>query len=324
MTNARKAPFLHGLAGIAGLACALLASSWLGGIILPFSAAAAPPGFVVHRSAHAVIYAPSADAAREGQEEVRYARTRFRELFGAAPANLVVVLADDPGQFRRLDTESLRLRGAGFLAFVTRAHLDAWAGRPLGRTRAEIRPLAHEACHVYVAALAGPVAAAPAAGGSYGHPTLPDWFDEAAATLCESPAGRAERHRQLRELLGQRIPLRELGRMRHPLSDGKVLERLGIRPSPGHVGVHVVPGTEMRRLLPGTGADMFYAQALSLGEFLAERGGPGALGSLARPLAGGRTLDQALGEARQSAPGLPGSLDELEAEWLRWVERGGR
>ena len=293
MTNARRALLLHGLTAFGGIACAMLLVGLFRGTPLPFS-----------------------------RQEVRYAWERFRTLFGESPAELVVVLADDPRQLREMNTASLQRQGATLLPFVTRAHLNAHAGEPGDGPSTELKPLAHEACHLYVAALANRVANAPAdPRDSYGHRALPDWFDETAATLCESTEGRAARRRQFRASLHRRIPLREFERMPHPLSDAKLLERLAADRPPGQVWVQVSSSDEMKRLLPDTNAGVFYSQALSLGEFLAERGGPGALRGLVRPLAEGKTLDQALAEARRDAPGLPATVEALEAEWIRWVER---
>ncbi len=81
------------------------------------------------------------------------------------------------------------------------------------RFRAGAKTLDHEACH-QLGAEAGRLRA-PA---GYGHGALPDWVDEMAATLCESPDGRARRREHLRASLAERIPLAELAVMEHPVS----------------------------------------------------------------------------------------------------------
>lgn len=321
MTNTRKTLLLQGLTAVGGSACAMLLVALSGNFALSFSLTPVPEGFVASRAAHVTVYAPSAVAAREGQREVLHARERFHLLFGVSPADLVVVLVDDPGRFRHLDTAPFGHPKARFLPFVTPAHLHSARGES-GTPETEVKPLAHEACHVYVGALADQIAAAPAGRRGYGHSALPDWFDEAAATLCESADARAVRRRQFRASLDRRIPLREFEGTPHPLR-GEVWKRFGSDTLVGKVGVQVIPADQIRRLLPGTNAELFYSQALALGEFITEHGGPGVLGSLARALANGRTLDQALLEARRSAPGLPATVDELEVAWVHWVEHGG-
>lgn len=338
MTNARKSVLLHGLTAVGGLAAALLLTGAVRGEAVPYLRPKAPEGYVAERTLHTTVYAPTPLAAREGQRELRYARERFRDLFGEKPVSMAVVLANDPEQFRGMDVRPLQRRGGAFLPFVTRAHLDARAGlsatdtadgetttayRAASGRLTRVKPLAHEACHLFVAALADRVTEPWArTGRAYGHAALPDWLDEAAATLCESNEGRATRRRHFRANLHRRIPLREFANMPHPLSADEVLDRLGIDRSQGQTGVHFIPAEQARKVLPGTSVAMFYAQSLSLGEFILHRGGPDAMLSLVRPLANGRTLEQALREARRAAPGLPATVDELEVEWIRWVERG--
>jgi hypothetical protein len=201
---------------------------------------------------------------------------------------------------------------------AARAHLVAAA-----QFRAESKTLAHEVCHQLVAshatrALRGRTA--PTRG--YGHPALPDWVDEMAATLCESPASRDRRRRYLRQHLRERIPLTEFSRMEHPVS---VAVRARAARSPladtvGGVPVISLRGEAARELLRNMNAPMFYSQALSLGEFILQQGGSRTLRALTDDLARGRTLDQALLRTSAAAPGLPSDTKELEREWVRWVE----
>jgi hypothetical protein len=201
---------------------------------------------------------------------------------------------------------------------AARAHLAAAA-----RFRAESKTLAHEVCHQLVASHATHVLrgrASPSRG--YGHPALPDWADEMAATLCESPALLERRRTYLRANLRERIPLAQLARMEHPVSVA-VRTRAAGSPLPDTLGgspVIILRGEEARELLRNMNAPLFYAQALSLGEFILQHGGPRTLRSVTEDLARGRTLDEALRRASASAPGLPPSVQELEREWVRWLE----
>jgi hypothetical protein len=326
MKDSRSTGLLHGLSAVGGLSLAMLLARILGPATA--SGSAVLEGYAVDRQAHTTVYAPSSAAARQAQQEVRYARDRFREMFATEPVDLVVVLAQDPAEFLHLDLEPLRYAGASVLPFVTRTHLESISARPASQpqhfalTRAN--PLAHEACHVFMAALADRTWGELAGGrGAYGHNAMSDWLDESAATLCESPEGRAIRRRHLRASLDRLIPLRELERMEHPLAATHVLElRQGRQAAEYRVEVNSDEGARKRVL--ATNTLLFYSQALSLGEFIAERGGPSALPSLVRPLSGGRTLGESLHEVRRTAPDLPSTLAELEAEWLQWLGRDDR
>lgn len=317
----------HAAAMAAGIAAALLAVAGLRGFA--FSTPAPPAGFAAAAGDGYVVYAPSPQALEDGAAEVREARETFRLRFGVEARPIVVVLADSPAALRGIDVGRLRRPGAGLLPFVTRAHLAsaadadpaaATADREAGRFWAQGNTLGHEVCHQLIAAHADRAPrrrAGPPAG--YGHPALPDWFDEMAATLCESAPARARRRAYVRQALDRRIPLAELTRMEHPARAR--IAASGLRPSAGGAPVQSVTGNAARSLLRGADVPLFYAQSLSLGEFLSERGGPAALRLIADHLAAGRTLDQALAAARRHAPALPGTTAALETEWVRWVMR---
>lgn len=219
----------------------------------------------------------------------------------------------------------LRLRRGGAVHTVThpRGTADtAAAARYLdarSRSRRAAKPLSHEACHKYVAALAPRAPARNAPRGAYGHAALPDWADEMAATLCESPTERALRRDYLRANLDHRIPLDQLATMEHPVSVAMQTHTgRPARPAEG-VPFKVVRGEELRELLRDTDAGLFYAQSLSLGEFLYARGGADGVRTLVERLARGDSLAQALGSARRRAPALPATPAALEAAWLDWL-----
>lgn len=224
----------------------------------------------------------------------------------------------------RLTLDLLR-QGQAMRIQYTRGARDAGAVRARQRAaaqfRAESKTLGHEVCHQLVAGIADRAARGDRPARGYGHPALPDWFDEMAATLCESDAARERRHAYLRAHPELRIPLAEFARMEHPVRVAvSVRGGSAPRPAPGDA-VQVIRGEEARRLVRNMNAGLFYAQALSLGEFISARGGAPALRTLAERLAAGRTLDQALADANRTAPALPASVADLEAEWLRWLER---
>ena len=416
MSRLARPIILHGLTGVGGIACAVIAASILQGRALPFSRLPSLDGYTVEHTPRITVYAAATSAARDGHDEVDAARKRFQYHFDMRAPALVVVLADEPAAFARLDLESLRPRNTALLPFVTRAHLDSQAAtgqlvldqgavlREIGgavqvvgvmkvgpnsthvragdvvvalngvradgledlttqfhaiaagdtirldllrarkavsftylkrnadalaehayragwRPMTQSSPLAHEACHLYVAALAERASAefgASRVGDNYGHPHLPDWMDEAAATLCETPQGRLQRRNHFRANLKKRIPLRDFVRMHHPsrsnvhVAENALTQRYDVR---------IANDQNTRRKALENRTILFYSQALSLGEFIRERGGPKVLQLLVRSLASGRTLEHALAESRQSAPDFPVTIDELESEWIRWVDR---
>lgn len=327
MTLSRRVLALHLLTVLAGVVGALGLVSVVRRASLSLAEEPALAGYASQHTADISVHAPTAAAARDGHREVQEARTRFAGIFGGELRPMVVVLVNDPVHIATLALERVRRPGASLLPFVTPEHLA-------GRTRAtssfaphrengltQARPLAHEACHVFVADVASTFA--PASGmnpGAYGHAALPDWVDEAAATLCESPEVQHERHAYLRANLARRIPLHDFVRMQHPLADAAFLDPPGGASSASGYAVEVLDDDETRRKVLATDALLFYAQALSVGQFLSERGGPAALKKLLPQLAAGGTLDDALREAGLAVPGLPASVDELEREWVIWLE----
>jgi hypothetical protein len=317
---------LHAGSVAAGLAAALLAVALLRGAASR-STPPPPDGYVAARAAGYTLYAPSPRALREGVEEIEHARSAFREHFGVEPGRIVVVLADSPSALRALDLTALQDPRARLLPFVTREHL---AEAPDGtdslaaRFRAEAKTLSHEVCHLLAATHADRrVRRGRGGGDGYGHADLPDWVDEMAAILCESPASRAVRRTYLRSALDERIPLAELTTMEHPVSVAIQTRRAGSDPViEAGANVQVLRGEEAREFLRNLNAPLFYAQSLSLGEFLFEHGGAATLRTITEQLAAGRTLDEALVRAARAAPALPRSVPELEEAWVRWVRAG--
>ena len=165
------------------------------------------------------------------------------------------------------------------------------------------RPLSHEAGHVYLLAYAD-------SGDGYGS-ALPDWVDEAFATLCERPALVRARDAALR-LDEAPIPLDTLFSMRHPLLTSGLTR--GLR------GDDIEPGPHVHRIrMSGEQADalrqtvQFYTHTSSLARFLAARHGDLVFGRVADRLLGGATTPEAL-----AAEGV--DVDELESTWRAWVE----
>jgi hypothetical protein len=153
----------------------------------------------------------------------------------------------------------------------------------------------------------GPVPGPPA----YGHPAIPDWLDEAAATLCEPPQMYGRRLDQMRARLDQRIPLDTLLTMVHP-SFART-DSSSASPPPGGAStgltVRVSAAGESER------TTMFYAEAATLARFLWSRGGAELLDRITDTLAHGGRIESALAADARA----PSSVSELEMEWLQWV-----
>jgi hypothetical protein len=305
-----------------GVLCALAAIEIIHRVSVHFTVPTAPAGYAADRRGPTTVYAPTAAAARQGQEEVQYARTRFHALFGTEAPGLVVVLVEEPRHLQRIDLHRLQRGHRLLLPFLTPAALSASPGTGmLDRAEggeADRKLLAHEACHGYVAVLADELARRPRVRGApYGHPALADWFEEAVAVLCESEEGRTARRGYFRNRLDRRLPLAAFTRMPHPLAGMP-----GIDNTPGQASIEILTAAQIHDVLPHSDPMLFYAQALSLGEFMEDRAGAGGMRIVATALVETADLAEALREVRRRVPGLPGTVESLEAEWIQWVVDG--
>jgi hypothetical protein len=175
----------------------------------------------------------------------------------------------------------------------------------------------------------------------YGSPS-PDWLDEVGAILLETPELTGRRHEHLtRQLAGDGTgirPLSELFTMTHPGMENRAIQRAvrearqqadeefqeGQQPQRGGAGVRVMPVT----VLPGQGdmaelqgAGAFYAQCRSIAEYMMERSGdPRLFARIARDLKANPSMADWLA-AHGNAANLPGTIEDLEQEWLVWARR---
>jgi|FaiFalFF_MnMetaG_3_1042247.scaffolds.fasta_scaffold07232_4 hypothetical protein len=187
------------------------------------------------------------------------------------------------------------------------------------------RPLSHEAGHVffmsYVDAKLGrtfsdekrPSLVNP----EYGHDLIPDWFDEAVATLCEFPALQDLRRKTMREKIDQRIPLSEFFTMEHPVakSQRELIRQVAEDQKTGS-GAHIIIGGE-ELLSNRERAIVFYAQALTFSLFLAEKEGPDFIAQIARGLMTGQPMEEILRRAKS----VPQDLAALEKAWVEWLKK---
>lgn len=289
----------------------------------PPAAAPAPDGLPpVHiKTAKYELYAPSDAVAQALRPELDRAASTFERYFGAAPPPIGVVVFSSPAETRMLDLGPLRTRVRGILPWIVQHESDPTVSRSGVEGH---RALAHEACHVYLVARTGvvldrPVRSPAGPAPSYGDPSLPDWFDEGVATLCEPAATHATRVAAIRAAGDSAIALAELFRMEHPALR-QIQSMVAAQRAAGDSAAAGRAGVISVRVPADAGASatpsIFYAQANSVLEFMADREGPQFVGRLGEGLARGLSVEQVLAaHARR----LPRDLPGLEREWKQWV-----
>jgi hypothetical protein len=136
-----------------------------------------------------------------------------------------------------------------------------------------------------------------------GHPAVPDWLEEAVATLCERPAAQSARLELMRANLDRRIPFPELFTMSRPQGAG----RGGAAKGAG--------GAAAGR------AAIFSAEALSLARFIAQReGNDRFIGTIVEGVLRGRTV----GDVLNTAQNVLSKPEALEKQWLEWMQEAAQ
>jgi hypothetical protein len=187
--------------------------------------------------------------------------------------------------------------------------------------RSEARPLSHEAGRLFLIAYVNArlgVASEPKKPGTdhYGHERIPEWFDEAVATLCEFPALQKTRREAMVRLVDKRIPFAELFAMEHPVAQAlkDVIGAAREQRKSGDVRTEIIIGGA--NLLPSPNRALaFYAESLTLAQFLADKEGLAFIGQIAAGLFRGETMTQIL----RGTKSLTSDLRELEKAWVKWV-----
>ncbi|CAN5876698.1 hypothetical protein BH23GEM5_BH23GEM5_11100 [soil metagenome] len=291
----------------------------------PETTAAGSPDGVEHLSAHPSggvslsargyeLRAPSAVALRATQIQLDSAVGRFRQYIGEPP-RISVVVFDLNGTPSAADSAWIRSRNLPGLWLPTTLGNSEGQGTEADRVHGGQllqQFTAHEACHTFFFAhveemLSGSQRAGGiAASGSahYGHPAVPDWFDEAVAVLCERPDQQERRRRYMAQHLNERIPLADFFSMPHPVAEGRAA-----------TGGSTTAEDRTRSMMQAPSGRLFYAQALSVVKFLAEQEGPAFVGQMARQLARGLPMSEVLKEARR----VPREMAALDAAWRAWV-----
>ena len=267
------------------------------------------------------LYAPTKADIELARPELEFAATQFRKYFGVTAPKIAVVLSNDQRGALPV-VGDVAAKGLPVLNWLTDA---AWASQHGGVvTHSESHILPHEACHLFLVTYVNEKITKEQAGAKapshYGHPQIPDWFDEGVASLCERPDMQARRRSKLKENLANRMPLDELFTMAHPLAGG-----IPVRSMPGSMPSTMKPGTRVGAVtfsgsqLPQemvAKAVTFYAQVFSVIEYLSTTAAPESMRVLADRMAAGATTRQALADVK----GLP-SAEALESAWLATIQK---
>jgi len=235
----------------------------------------------------------------------------FSDLFGVEPAGVRVVLSVTSG-------------GAQGTARADQG------SAPTGRTMAWIvaegedlnsqgfSDLSHEIAHIYFLDLMG---------SPQGHHQPHAWLHEAVACYHESPSFVANREKWIRERLSQRIPLAELFEMKNPVKENPLVEltvELHGKLARGETSV-----AEMNEQISGWASShaqelmqagirnmTYYAESLSVFQFLLAREGKPFVRAMAKRLREGARMEEIL----HDLPHHPRGIASLQEEWVRWVE----
>lgn len=226
------------------------------------------------------------EAAAGRSKQAEAAAGRFAAVFGPAPRGSIVLTKD-----KKLGG-SINLEGYKTWTFPWPETLDG------------PDPFEHELGHILFVQVVNAGCAEKLKKGFKGYGSyLPDWLDEGAALACEPDAARAEFLKALD--LEKPIAFASFFSMEHPLKDAPA----------GHMKPAVADE-----------AARFYAQSLSVVEFMADQYGRGYVRHLVATLQdGGGVADTLpwLEKHRDALPGkpdgVPETIDGLQAFWLSWA-----
>src|SRR5262245_24083481 len=156
---------------------------------------------------HSDSFASDAESAKAAAKDADIANERFKEIFGVTPVRLAMVVQKD-GQPAPGNTARFTKHGAKSVIY--------WERRP------GYDEMTHELGHVWLLFwVDGPPKEAPK-DNRYGS-SLPDWLDEAGATIFDLEEMRQRYRADMRTYLkkDQAMPLAELFSCVHPQSQEK-------------------------------------------------------------------------------------------------------
>jgi hypothetical protein len=321
----------------AALILVLLLSGAAAGLTAPVTPRPAAPADSMRRHAWLgfEIYALTDDDLRRANEEILTSYNQFPSYLGESPRRMAFVIFHSAAEAGRYDFTPLTGQGLRVLAWV-----DSSNAAPAPQARrgdpgfADVPTLAHDAGHCFLDAYAdrnfGILQARAAADSGReedpgphlprpgmvvrafhpSHPDLPDWLEEAVASLCEPPALQQRRLEFLSARLDRRIPLADLLAMSRPGAGARTRAAATPRKA-GRAG-----GSRSALAESAERAALFDAEALSLARFIADREDERFVGKLVDGVISGRTVGDVLNTTRI----LYSKPEALEKQWLEWIQ----
>ena len=290
------------------------------------------------------LYGPTAEEVRAAGNELRTSIAHFQDHIGRRPKPMAFVLfrsAADAGRFDLKPFSRRHMQVVPWLLPASPGHGSA-AGQPPPAPSASTYPLGHLAGHEFFIGYAEQIFAEAGKAGAGGtdadagasgiklpvprHPecqAVPDWIDEAVATLCEGPLLQRIRMDFMRSHLEQRIPFAEFLEMRRPGAGG---------PDPGKSAKAgggakggAAKGSDAKSAggSHAAGADreaIFCAEAFSLACFITHREDPRFFGKIVEGVLMGRTA----GEVLNTSQDIHSKPEALEKQWLEWMQGAER
>lgn len=239
--------------------------------------------------------------------------SRFRDVFGIEPATVEVVLSVVEGGPHPTSSADGGPRGA--------ERAIAWTVKKgEGLDSQGFSDLSHEIAHIYLLDVMG---------NPQGLHQPHAWLHEAVACHHETPPFRKNRLDWIRERLGERFPLEQLFAMKNPVKENPLVElttSLHEKLAKGEITVaelnekvSAYAGSHTQELMDaGTRNMTYYAQSLSVFEFLLEREGRPFVRAMVQKLTDGVEMQEILRELDH----YPEGISSVEEAWVRWVEAG--
>lgn len=290
-----------------------------------------PPAPVCVSTPHGLGYADTEAEANIAASALRDTGQRFALHFGSAPVGALILsttldplLAREFAKSHGLDYAQVWLPAEAKRTMTERAMRQAGLDRArirqaLARTEdQDAVTLRHEVGHAMYGALYWPDAVG-SLEQRYGTPA-PDWLDEAAAILMETPEAQARHLASFIDAAKHRprtIPaLADFLQAEHPVRSAALARALSRGPkSESGVQMTVTTGTGF------AGMDTFYGQSLLLGLFLAETSGdPTILAPISAAISNGASFEHWLA---QDGPRyrLPATVAGLQPGWDAWLQQ---
>jgi hypothetical protein len=275
------------------------------------TASDAPPEELMATGSHFVISSTAkSPSPAEITEHLERTWQTFSSLFGVEPGGVRVVLSVTSGGAQATARADQGSTPSG--------HTIAWSIAEGEDLKSQgFSDLSHEIAHIYFLDLMG---------NPQGHHQPDAWLHEAVACYHESAGFVADREKWMRERLGERIPLAQLFEMNNPVKENPLVEltvelhgklaRGEISVSEMNAQISAWAGSHAQELMQAGIRNMtYYAQSLSVFQFLLAREGRPFVRTMANRLREGARMEEIL----RDLPQYPRGITSLEEEWVRWV-----